>query len=82
MHASVRALALQSGGKIYVGGDFLDAGGHANADYFALWDGSDWTPLGEGLKDSVHALAIDSGSGRFMSVGPSPMRAATWLQIM
>jgi hypothetical protein len=39
----VEAIAL-SGGKVYAGGTFQDAGGHADADFLAVWDGS-WKPF-------------------------------------
>jgi len=41
----VQALAV-SGGDLYVGGGFTNAGGHAPADYVAKWDGSAWSALG------------------------------------
>jgi hypothetical protein len=34
-----------SAGKVYAGGNFQDAGGDANADFLAVWDGSSWKPI-------------------------------------
>jgi hypothetical protein len=34
-----------SAGKVYAGGNFQDAGGHANADFLAVWDGASWGPV-------------------------------------
>jgi hypothetical protein len=41
---SVDAIAV-SGGKVYAGGTFTNAGGNANADFLAVWDGSSWQPF-------------------------------------
>ncbi len=41
-----------------MGGDFTDAGGDANADYIARWDGAAWHALGSGLNDTVYAIAV------------------------
>jgi len=34
-------------GKIFVAGDFLDASGKLNADYCAVWDGTDWQAVAD-----------------------------------
>src|SRR5215210_7189698 len=34
-----------SAGKVYAGGSFQDAGGEANADFLAVWDGTSWEPF-------------------------------------
>ena len=34
-----------SGGKVYAGGTFQNAGGDANADFLAVWDGTSWEPF-------------------------------------
>jgi hypothetical protein len=56
----VLALAWDSAGNLYVGGDFLNFGGVANADYFAKWDGTSWTAIGSGGSGVVYAVALDS----------------------
>jgi trimeric autotransporter adhesin len=33
------------GGKVYAGGNFQNAGGNANADNLAVWDGTSWAPF-------------------------------------
>lgn len=59
----VYALAL-SGGELYAGGSFTNAGGIA-ADFIAKWDGSKWSALGSGVacymagyEPRVSALAV------------------------
>lgn len=43
------AAILVNGSDVYVGGDFLDAGGNLNADYIAKWNGTAWSALGNGV---------------------------------
>ena len=47
----VSAIAVYAG-KVYAGGNFVNAGGDANADFLAVWDGTSWkpfcTPIGPG----------------------------------
>ncbi|MCX7791253.1 MAG: hypothetical protein N2378_11485 [Chloroflexaceae bacterium] len=45
LNNSVYALAV-SGGNVYVGGYFTNAGGIPEADYVARWDGMAWSALG------------------------------------
>jgi hypothetical protein len=40
----VMAIAVADG-KVYAGGTFQDAGGDANADFLAKWDGDSWEPF-------------------------------------
>jgi hypothetical protein len=40
----VSAIAV-SAGKVYAGGTFTNAGGRANADFLAVWDGTSWEPF-------------------------------------
>ena len=56
---AVRALAV-SGGDLYVGGSFTNAGGGV-AKNIAKWNGSTWSALGAGMNAGVRALAV-SGS--------------------
>jgi len=56
---SVYAIAI-SGTDVYVGGDFLNAGGDANADKIAKWNGSAWSALGgTPLNGTVTTIAIN-----------------------
>jgi hypothetical protein len=54
----VRALAVDSHGNLYAGGNFTIAGGIA-ANYIAKWDGSAWSALGSGMDDQVTELVLD-----------------------
>jgi hypothetical protein len=63
---------------------FTDAGGNPNADSIARWDGSAWQALGNGLNNTVYAVAV-SGSdvyvgGAFTDAGGNPNadRIARW----
>jgi hypothetical protein len=47
---------------LYAGGNFSAAGGQS-AHYIAKWDGSSWSPLGEGLGWLVQALAVFDEDG-------------------
>jgi hypothetical protein len=57
----VSAIAV-SGGKVYAGGSFLNAGGNANADFLAVWDGASWQPFcnasGAAFTGNVTSLQI------------------------
>ena len=55
------------GAALYAGGTFGTAGG-VPARRIAKWDGVEWSPVGTGMDNFVHTLAVvDSGSGE----GPS-----------
>jgi hypothetical protein len=58
-NGEVDAIAA-SGGVIYAGGTFQNAGGHTNADFLARWDGVSWAPFcaGTGLTGNVTSLQI------------------------
>ena len=49
-------------GKVYAGGSFQDAGGNANADFLAVWDGVSWEPFcnapGSAFSGPVLALQV------------------------
>jgi len=58
-----------SGPALYAGGVF-DAAGGIVAHGIARWDGSAWSPLGEGLVGAVEALAVfDDGEGPALYAG-------------
>ena len=54
---------------LYAGGSFVTAGGVISGGV-ARWDGSAWSPLGEGFNGAVNALAeFDDGSGPALYAG-------------
>jgi hypothetical protein len=57
----VSAIAV-SAGKVYAGGSFQNAGGDANADFLAVWDGTSWQPFcdatGPAFNGNVTSLQI------------------------
>ena len=59
----VYAMALDSGGNVYVGGYFTVMG-NIVATNMAKWTGSAWSALGSGINGAVYALAV-SGTNLF-----------------
>ncbi len=57
VNANVYALAMDSQGNLYAGGDFTNAGG-VPVKYVARWDGASWSALGDGFNNRVWALAV------------------------
>ena len=58
-----------SGADVYAGGAFVNAGGDADADYIARWNGSAWVALGSTpLNNVVYDFAFD-GSGNLYAGG-------------
>lgn len=70
-----RALACDpSRNFVYAGGDFTSAGGTANRNYIARWNGSNWDGLGTGLNEKCYAITLDSSGnvyvgGQFTTAG-------------
>src|SRR5262245_22049552 len=64
--ARVYAMARDSSGNLYAGGDFTQLGG-VSARNIARWDGVAWSPLGSGFSQpySCFALAFDGSGGLF-----------------
>jgi hypothetical protein len=64
LSSDVLAIAI-SGADVYAGGIFLNAGGDANGDYVAKWNGASWsalvTPGSPPLGGPVFALAVSGG---------------------
>lgn len=54
---AVLCVASTPDGRLFAGGQFTRADG-APADYVAMWDGTQWSPVGEGLNSYVLALAV------------------------
>ena len=73
------ALEVTPSGLLYVGGKFTDAGGIANADRIAIWNGSNWSAVSsttEQIADGeVFAIAVSGGKvyagGVFANAGSS-----------
>jgi hypothetical protein len=60
-NGGVSAIAV-SGGRVFAGGTFQNAGGNANADFLAVWDGASWAPFctssGPAFNGTVNSLLI------------------------
>jgi len=67
LSANVQSIAV-IGTDVYVGGDFIDAGGDANGDKIAMWDGSSWHSLEGGAENTVYAMAV-SGTDLYVGGG-------------
>ncbi len=70
----VKDLELDPAGHLFAGGGFGGAGGDADADRVAYWNGSGWEwPTGGGLNADVIRLALDGGNlyagGSFTNAG-------------
>ena len=71
------------GSRVYIGGDF-NAAGDVPVNNIAMWTGSKWTALGNGLNASVQAVAIDGhghlfAGGRFTEAnGMLALHVAQW----
>jgi hypothetical protein len=79
INAAVQDIKV-SGGNVYIGGDFTNAGGNSAADYLVRWDGAQWTALVSGTAGvfgPVYALAVPSSDdvyagGNFLNTGNNP----------
>lgn len=61
----VNAIAVDSQGNVYIGGNF-EIAGNQNADNLAMWDGSNWHPVGQGVNNTVYSLAIDASDNLYV----------------
>lgn len=83
MNERVWAIATDSRGNVYAGGQFTMAGGKS-ANNIAVWNGATWSPLGSGTGRQVSAIAVaPSGDvyvdGDFWTAGGrSVNRVAKW----
>lgn len=69
MNGLVAALAIGSDKKIYAGGSFTSAGGVANTNAIAYWDGVQWNAMGTGIAVAGIVLAIVVGPDGSIYVG-------------
>lgn len=59
----IRSIVFDAKGSLIVGGNFTNAGGVANADYIAKWNGSVWEALGTGTNGNVYDVFIRKHDG-------------------
>lgn len=65
----VRALEVDETNTLYVGGNFVAAGG-VTANNVARWNGVDWTALGSGTTNGVECLALGKAGQLFIGGFP------------
>jgi len=54
----IYCMAFDAAGNLYIGGAFINLAGVADANYFAKFDGTDWSAVGSGINGAVNSLAI------------------------
>ncbi len=65
LNGAVYGLTMDATGNLYAGGAFTNAGGNANADYIAKWDGATWSALGTGTNNTVYALTFNTNGNLY-----------------
>jgi hypothetical protein len=80
--AEVKAIAIDSTGNLFIGGEFSAINGTPIRG-IAKWNGSDWSALGSGINDEVFALAVNGNDiyvGGYFTIagGISVNRIAKW----
>ena len=68
LNAYVQAIIFDNDGKPIISGAFTNAGGNADADYIARWNGSMWENLGTGFA-SGHAYSMINYDDKLYCVG-------------
>ncbi len=82
-NGQVLAAVFDSAGRLFIGGEFT-AIGALPAAHIAMWDGAAWSALGDGVNNTVNALAIGPQGqlyvgGNFTQAGGLPaMYVASW----
>ncbi|HOB97221.1 MAG TPA: hypothetical protein PKM43_00585 [Verrucomicrobiota bacterium] len=81
-YPAVRALAVSPSADLYAGGVFTQAGG-VGTSHIARWNRSGWSALGQGMNNTVSALALSGNDvyfgGSFTTAGGVAARAvARW----
>lgn len=68
LNGAVRCMAEGPDGKIYVGGNFTDAGGTTDADYLARWNPTTeaWESVIAGINDQVRCMAFDANGDLYI----------------
>jgi hypothetical protein len=84
LNGIVRSIAFDESNRMYIGGNFTNAGGNANADYVAKRQHEGWTALETGTNGIVTRLFSDNNklyvAGAFTSAGGLTLtdRVAVW----
>lgn len=78
----IRSIAFDSGGDLYVGGNFDEAGGKV-ANRIAVYNGTTWSTLGDGTSGFVLGIAITddyvyAGGNFSIAGGETVNRIARW----
>ncbi len=78
----IRALAIDTDGTLYVGGNFDEAGSNT-ANRIATWNGTNWGTLGSGTSGFVEAIAVTPtevyiGGNFAIAGGQTVNRIARW----
>jgi len=71
LNGQVSCMAEGPDGKIYVGGTFTNAGGVAEADYLARWNGTAWEAVVTGsaphvINEHVYCMAFDAAGDLYI----------------
>jgi hypothetical protein len=72
LNGTVYSLAFHSNNNLYVGGDFTTAGGILAAKSIAVWNGSDWSALGNLFSDygivygSTRSICFDNNNNVYI----------------
>ncbi len=67
---------LLDGADVYIGGNFINAGGNANCDRICKWDGNRWTSLAAGIPNGyIKAMVV---KGKYLYVGGNFTSVGNW----
>jgi WD40 repeat protein len=71
LNGAVYCMAEGPDGKIYVGGNFTDAGGVAEADYLARWNPKTeaWESVVSGINSSIYRMVFDANGDLYIGGG-------------
>lgn len=75
-NGAIIALALGPDNKLYAGGGFTAIAGTSDSDHIAVWNGSAWAALGNGLNGDVYAIAVGN-NGYVYAAGDFTAAAGT-----
>ena len=69
LNGHVTAMNADTPGALYLGGNFTNAGGIANADRIAKWNGTKWSALGTTPLGNGSVFAIETHAGKVYAGG-------------